>query len=117
MQIHISLKYGEKTIVIVDANEEDFVSKAITTFKAAEQINLDIAVIVFNNYVPTSKDDIQHDEVDLLQSMFDYEVLGNIPNVNYLGEGINPEILISEILQNIDLSKDLQRYDFFLNLE
>ena len=94
-----------KTVVIIDTNENDFVTKTITVLKAAENYSIDIAGLIFNNYSPNSKNDPHHAEVDLLQNMLEYEALGSIPNVNYTGEGINPEILISEILQNIDLSK------------
>ena len=61
--------------------------------------------IVFNNYSPTDKKNKYHQEVKLLEQMIEHEVLGYVPNVNIAGEGIYPENLISEILQNIELSR------------
>ncbi|MCR4881197.1 MAG: dethiobiotin synthase [bacterium] len=92
-------------VVIVIDVKNDFVNKAMLTINAAEDAKLEVLGVVFNNYSPTDKKNKFHQEVKLVEQMIEHGVLGYIPNVNVTGEGIYPESLISEILQNIDLSR------------
>ena len=86
------------------------------TLQAINEAKLDVAGIVFNNYSPTDKKNPYHQEVRLLEQMTELGVLGYIPNVNITGEGIYPETLISEVLQNIELSRvfdmEIPKLDF-----
>lgn len=92
------------TIIVADA-EGDFINKTLMTISAAEVFSLEILGIVFNKYSPHNPKDPHHEEVKLLEQMIDYDILGYLPNVDIKGAGINPETLISETLQNINLSK------------
>ena len=103
------------TVIIVNI-QQGFINRALMTIKAAESARLDILGIVLNNYSLTEKRNGFHQEVKLLEQVIDYDILGYIPNVNFLGEGINAENLISEILQNINLQKlfcmEIPKLDF-----
>lgn len=93
-------------VIVVDV-EGDFVSKTLLTLKAAENYRLEILGLILNKYNPASKDDNLHNEVKLLEQIIEYDILGTLPDLDVLREGINPENLISEILQNIDISRVL----------
>ena len=103
-------------VIIVVNVDNDFVNDAIMAINFAEEARLDISGIIFNNYSPTDKKNKYHQEVKLLEQMLNYDVLGYIPNVDTLGEGIYPENLISEVLQNVELSKvfdmEIPKLDF-----
>ncbi len=93
-------------VIVVDV-EGDFVSKTLLTLKVAESYRLEILGLILNKYNPASKDDNLHNEVKLLEQIIEYDILGTLPDLDVLREGINPENLISEILQNIDISRVL----------
>ena len=113
IQIASSLKLP--IIIVVDVTN-NFVNDAMLTLQAVQEAKLEIVGIVFNNYSPTDKKNTYHQEVRLLEQMIDAPVLGYIPNVNVTGEGIYPETLISEVLQNVELSKvfnmEIPKLDF-----
>ena len=100
----IALSLKLPVIIVIDV-EKDFVNKALMTIKMAELYRLEILGIVLNKYSTGMKNDILHDEVNLLEQMIDYDILGTMPDLNVVGEGINPETLISEVLQNVNLSR------------
>lgn len=91
-------------VVVIDV-KNDFLNKALLTLQALDESKLEVLGIIFNNYSPTDKKNKYHQEVKLLEQMIEHAVLGYVPNVNITGEGIYPETLISEILQNIELSR------------
>lgn len=102
--IEIAQNLKLPVVVVIDV-KNDFVNKALMTLQALENSKLEIIGVVFNNYSPTDKKNKYHQEVKLLEQMIEHGVLGYIPNVNVTGEGIYPENLISEVLQNIELSR------------
>ena len=92
------------TIIIADV-EQDFMNQTLLTIKTAELCGLDILGVVLNRYNPKEANNPHHQEVKLLEQLLTYEILGAIPNIDIIGEGINPETLISEILLNVNLAK------------
>ena len=100
----VAVNLKTPVIFVVDV-KDGFVNKSLTAINALQTQKNDVVGIVFNNYSPTEKNNRFHQEVKLLEQMTDYKVLGYIPNVNYTGEGITPENLISEVLQNIELAE------------
>lgn len=113
--IEIAQNLKLPVVVVVDV-KNDFVNKALLTLNAIDEAKLGVAGIVFNNYSPTDKKNLYHQEVRLLEQMTEHGILGCIPNVNYTGEGIYPENLMSEVLQNIELSRvfdmEIPKLDF-----
>ncbi len=103
-------------VVIVIDVKNDFVNKALLTLQAVNAAKLDVVGIVFNNYSPTDKKNLYHQEVRFLEQMTEHGILGYIPNVDITGEGIYPENLISEVLQNVELSRvfdmEIPKLDF-----
>ena len=98
----ISLKLS---VIIVVNIEDDFLNKTVSTLKAAEAYRLDVLGLVLNKYNYNEKKNPFHEEVKLLEQIVDYDILGAMPNIDIQGEGINPENLISEVLQNINLPR------------
>lgn len=95
-----------KTPIIIVVNAEgDFVNQTLLTIKAAEIYRLEILGLVLNKYNPNAKNEKHHHEVQLLEQSIEYDILGSLPNLDIMGEGINPENLISEVLQNVNLPR------------
>lgn len=92
-------------VIIVVNIEDDFVNKTLATIKMAELYRLEILGVVINNYSSNFKNDVLHDEINLLENMIDYDIIGTLPDLRIYGEEINPENLISDVLQNINLSR------------
>jgi len=92
-------------VVLVINVEGDFINKTLTTLKAAELYPIEVLGVILNKYSPAMKHNVYHNEVKLLEQMIGYDILGCLPDVDISGEGINPETLISETLQNINLSR------------
>ena len=98
----ISLKLP---VIIVVNVEGDFLNETFSTLKAAEYYRLDVLGLVLNKYNYNEKNNTFHEEVKLLEQVVDYDILGTLPNLDIMGEGINPENLISEVLQNVNLPR------------
>jgi len=92
-------------VVIVANVDNDFVNKTLMTLRTAEHYNIEVLGIVYNKYSPMDPKNPYHDSVKLLEEMTHCEVLGYLDDVDIKGEGINPENLISETLQTINLQK------------
>ena len=92
-------------VIIVVNVEGDFLNQTFSTLKAAEFYRLEVLGLVLNKYNYNEKKNPFHEEVKLLEQVVDYDILGTLPNLDIKGEGINPENLISEVLQNVNLPR------------
>lgn len=91
-------------LIIVARPDLGTINHTLLTIEAAKSRNIEIAGVIISNYPSNTKDISIRTAYHFIKEFSGVEILGTLPKIESIEKGlINPEQLIDEVINNIDV--------------